>query len=171
MLKLSVSISLLILLTACGFDHSDEELDKDATTNQDSIYHLLIFKKEFKLEVWEAGIKNTFVESFQINNSSPIPIGQFDLNFDEENEIIEIIFPKDFYKKRPYQFNTGQTHVLTKEVIPKHFFKKMENAQFSAIIVFPNDNRLKGDLIPCFACPHWIAEIYSFLNIKKNEYL
>jgi len=169
--KYSIFISLVVLLSACNTNRSDDEQKKDTAINADSIYHLLIFKKELKLEVWKAGAQNTFVDSYKIKKPSQLPIGQFDLNFDEKNKSLEIIFPNEFYKTKAYHLIPNQNLVLDKENISEQFFNKMENAQISEILIFPNDNRLKGDLTPCFACPHWMVEIYAFLNLKKTEYI
>jgi len=161
--KFSILIFSFVLLLGC------EPTPYNDKQSNSSVYHLLIFQKELKLEIWRIDDKNTFLDSFNLKNLPQLPIGQFDLNFDEKNENIEINFPNEFYKTKSYDLNSNL--VLNKENVSEQFFKKIENAAISEIIIFPNDNRLTGDLIPCFACPHWMAEVYSFLNIIKKEYL
>jgi len=160
----------MLLSGACGIDVSNHE---EEISEQDTIasYHLLIFKKEQIIEIWKADSENTFLNSYKIENIDQLPIGQFELKFDKKNKLLLINFPNEFYKSKDYKFDSQQDQTLGEGNLPEQFFQKIENASISEIIIFPNDNRLGGDLVPCFACPHWMAEIYAFLNLKKKEYI
>jgi hypothetical protein len=157
----------MVLLFGCEANTSANDQRKSNTKNN---FHLLIFKKEQKLEIWKVGFENTFLESFKLKNLQQLPIGQFDLGFDKKNQKLLIHFPNDFYKAKAFKINSNHRLILDRNNLPKRFFKKYELAEASEIIIFPNDNRRGGDLIPCFACPHWMAEIYAFLNLKKKAY-
>ncbi len=167
MSKIPVCILLMVLLFGCEANTSAEDQRKSNTKNN---FHLLIFKKEQKLEIWKVGFENTFLESFKLKNLQQLPIGQFDLSFDKKNQNLLIHFPNEFYKAKTFEIISTQPLTLGINNLPKQFFKKHELAEASDIIIFPNDNRGGGDLIPCFACPHWTAEIYVFLNLKKKAY-
>jgi hypothetical protein len=137
----------------------------------DLVFHILLFKKEKKAELWAADTKNTFLDSFNLKQLPQLPIGQFDLTFDKKDKSLQIQFPNEFYKSKDNEKDQFENLVLGTDHLSKQFFKKIEKAQIDKIIIFPNDNRLGGELNPCFACPHWIAEVYAFLNQKKKEYI
>jgi hypothetical protein len=169
--KVTICISALFLFF-CSCDNNSSNSEDELTSQiVETTHHILIFKKEQKLEVWKIGTKNTFVEAFQLKNLQQLPIGQFDLKFDKKDKKLLINFPSNFYKTKSYPIHSNQNFDLGIDNLSEQFFKKMQNIQLSQIIIFPNDNRTAGDLIPCFACPHWMAELYAFLNLKKKEYI
>ncbi len=170
MVKISACISTFFLFF-CSCSSNTSNSEEELTTQfVETTHHLLIFKKEQKLEIWNIGTKNTLVVDFQLKNLQQLPIGQFDLIFNKKEKTIQIDFPNKFYKNKSYSIYSKQDFTLGIDDLSEQFFKKMQNVQLSQILIFPNDNRTSGDLIPCFACPHWMAELYAFLNLKKKEY-
>jgi hypothetical protein len=169
--KNSVCFLLIVLLIGCETNSSEGEQKDISSKITAHNFHLLIFKKELKLEVWEIGIENTFLDSFNLKKLQQLPIGQFNLSFDENKQKLLIDFPNEFYKDKGFGSNPNLRLILDKSHLPERFFNKNKVAEISKIIIFPNDNRLGGKLTPCFACPHWMAEIYAFLNLKKKEYI
>lgn len=167
MIKFSISIFILIFLSVgCGPNPSDSD-SKEITENT---YHVLVFKKESRLEIWQAGIQNKFLDSFKINNLPQLPIGQFELTFNKEKPSLAINFPNEFYRNKAFKIDSARNLTLTIENLPSQFFTKIQHAEIAEMIIFPNDNRLNGELTPCFGCPHWMSEIFAFLNLKKKEY-
>ena len=171
MVKFSIYFTVLFFLfISCGSNQSDIK-EESSIQNAKSTYHLLLFKKEQKLEVWKVNSKYTFLDSFNLKSLQELPIGQFDLSLNIKDKKLLINFPNEFYKTKTFNINSKQIPDIGIDNLPKLFFEKNKTAPISKIIIFPNDNRLGGALLPCFACPHWMAEIYSFLNLKKKDYI
>lgn len=171
MVKFTISIFLLIFLFfGCGPNPADNKKAENSEEITENTYHILVFKKESRLEIWQAGIQNKFLDSFKINSLPLLPIGQFDLTFHKEKPSLAINFPNEFYRNKAYKIDSAKNLTLTTDNLPKQFFTKIRHAEIAEMIIFPNDNRLKGELTPCFGCPHWMAEIFAFLNLKKKEY-
>lgn len=169
MLKSAAYFSIFLFLWACAPNQADDKFEKSPILKEAS-YHLLIFQKEQKAELWEVSEKNSLLDSFLFKKLPQLPIGEFDLNFDEKNQRLEIQFPNVFYKSKAYKNEAFQALSLGSDMLPATFFQRPEIAKISKTIIFPNDNRRDGELRPCFACPHWMAEIYAFLNLKKKDY-
>ncbi len=164
--KDSILFSLWVLLWI-GCETSPSANQSAAS---DLTCHLLFFKKEQKIEVWKAGNKNNLLDSFQLKVPLQLPLGPFSLQFDEKANNLQIEYPNEFYRSKGIQFDERLIPILEKNNMPKQFFEQFENVRFTKIIIFPNDKRIDGDFSPCFACPHWMAEIYAFLNLKIKEY-
>ena len=164
--KISFYFFLLAVLLGCQ-NEASEKFPKEAFAgNLNSTYHLLVFKKEQNVELWELAEKNKFIDSFKIIDFVNLPLGKFAVV--HNNQQLNINLKNEFYNSKNY-FVENKLKLDTKN-LGTSFFEKIKDLQISKIIIFPNDNRKGGTLIPCFACPHWMAEMYAFLNLKKEEY-
>ena len=152
----------------CGPTPSDHKKGGNA---EFPFYDILLFKEELRLEIWKAAEQNELLDSFQLNTLPLLPIGQFQLTFDKKVQSLAIIFPNEFYQRKAFKTGSFQNLTLERDILPERFFMKIENLKIAKILIFPNDNRLGGELTPCFSCPHWMAEVYAFLNLKKKEYI
>lgn len=169
MLKIFTPAFLFFLLSGCETNSPQEQAIAYPTQVHRDL-HLLIFKKEKKLEVWNIAPENELIFAEKIQLPDFLPIGMFDLEIDAISKSARIDFPGRFYKNKNYDHSFSENIILSLDALPPAFFNEKDSAIFSKIIIFPNDNRAGGELQPCFACPHWMAEIYSFLDIIKQKY-
>lgn len=171
MLKFFIPVLLIFLLSGCETTAPQEQNAVSLSNHEHRDLHLLIFKKEKKLEVWNTTHKQELLFAVKIQLSEFLPLGMFDLEIDAISKSARIDFPGEFYKNKNYDHNFKENIVLTLDDLPLAFFNQRDSTIFSKIIIFPNDNRTGGELEPCFACPHWMAEIYSFLELVKKKYI
>ena len=166
MLKVHLYILIFLLaISGCSQPAENSNLDTSA------LCHILVFRKEKKIELWKIDSINTFLDSFPLKNLPQLPLGEYVLDSDTKNGNLKLLFPNKFHESKRAYLSKFHELTLNPNDLSKPFAKRIENIRISKIIVFPNDNRLGGTLTPCFACPHWMAELYSFLNLKKKEYI
>jgi hypothetical protein len=130
---------------------------------------LLLFKKEKKLELW-SGQNKIDVFDCASSNFEQLPIGTFDVSL-KDNNYLDIIFPNEFYRQKKQSltsFKINDARLRLNEVCYKNRINSLIN--LSKIWIFPNDARDTSSFTPCFACPHWTAELHSHLHLLLLEH-
>jgi len=135
---------------------SIKEVDSNSSSSKKD---LLIFKKENKGEFWK---NNVLQYDFTLTDINSLPIGVFDIKEINQDNILQIEFPNNFYKSKKWNNNNIEFSF-------KLFKKNNEDLTNSKVFIFPNDIR-NGESDPCFACPHWMTELYSSMEMHALNY-
>ena len=183
-LKLTILISI-ICISACQTDNSSNEWQGKISPEKISLLHLLIFKKESKLELWATGKDSKIfpIRTFNSVFAEETPIGIFLLNQSKLPQLI-LDFPNDIYGAQigneafeEILFLDKITGTTNRQSV---VFNKKELNELKEIIhpkiktqtfVFPNDMRIDGTFNACFGCPHQMAELYSSLELHLKQFV
>jgi len=160
--------SALLFLMACQPDKkpiATEEPPLPAPPLTERKIDLLIFKEEQKLELWGTSPRKIMVSIESCKIPSSLPIGYFAIK-DFDTNTIELNLSSEFYEKKNYSL----AHFDNRISFPPAPIQLSDLRDISKAIVFPSDNRTEQAFKPCFACPHWIAELYGQLAITLNQY-
>ena len=160
--------SLLILLT-CQPEEKPIVVKETApstdTIRTKSQFNLLIFKEEQKLEFWEAS-RETIIASLELKLPSSLPIGYFKIK-DFDTKIIQLNLSNEFYEGKNY----GLAEFDDRFPFSPTQVQSVDLRNVSSVIIFPSDSREGQAFKPCFACPHWMAELYGRLERTLNQYI
>ncbi len=147
------------------------KMEAESILHDSSAIQYLLFCKEGKIEIWtaEKAKEPRLLELLQIKEPFDFPIGSYVLQqFDQD---WGLRYPNAFYKdklgkkalKRELSFQTWQE---------KHppLQKWLATSKENKVLVFPNDIRQDQRWEACFACPHWMAELYGILSIEMKQF-
>ncbi len=153
---------------------------------------ILLFKKEQKIELWTTtDTSKNFIQSYDFtivnttagvrlfNNESTFPEGEYKL-FWNTDTLIQLSFPNAFdtlkakSDNRPklnanlvFSKNTGISRVTLSpnDLNEIQLYVKDTDIQKVILYSFPSDNRNGLPFDGCKACPHWIVELYTRLDL------
>ncbi len=180
MRNLKITIWFLIFtIAACQSDKNVNNLPDDI-----SFFYLLFFKKESKMELWATDSNSDFfkIKSYSGVSSENTPIGIFQLNSVEPGIYI-LESPNDFYGETlgenlfedifildELNETTNRQSIITSSENYKDFISILKSEIKSKALVFPNDIRDGDTFVPCFGCPHRMAELYSSLELHIKQF-
>lgn len=145
---------------------------------------LLLFKKEEILEVWSSLSDQKEQEhlfTFSLSNVKDLPLGIFDLVHSEDTSL-HIQLPGAYYAQKlkhgerpPFNWQLeleSKTLALSKYIKAEatQYLKDQQGQSLGTVVIFPNDLRKSDRFDPCFACPHWMAEVYGQLELKIKRF-
>lgn len=139
---------------------------KAISPNEDSsLFEILIFKAEQKTEIWQIKPDTLLISESTIHCKASLPVGSFNLKQIQGSNLI-IEFPNQYYNhkgiKKENRTNT-KIHYKDHQLWP-------DSSSISRVIIFPNDLKTEVSFMPCFACPHWMSELYGFLEVKLHYF-
>lgn len=182
--KLNILI-FIICISACQNDSSKNEWEGKISPEETSLLHLLIFKKENKLELWGTGKDSKIfpIKTFTSVFAEETPIGIFLLKQNKSPHLI-LDFPNDIYGAQIGNEAFEDIHFLDKITGTTNrqsiVFNKKELNELKKLLhpkiktqafVFPNDMRTDGTFNACFGCPHQMAELYSSLELHLKQFV
>ncbi len=171
------SLSLL-LLGSCqsqespaGLTQQEKVVEAISPLLDSSAIQYLLFCKEGKIEVWTDGKtkKPRFLELLQLKESIDFPIGSYPLKKFDQDWGLE--FPNVFYQSKLGK-KTLKRELFFQNWQQKHppLQKWLAQSKQSKVLVLPNDIRKDQSWDACFACPHWMAELYGMLKIEMEQF-
>ena len=164
---------LLLLLPYACQDDPDSGQDRPTSAAKakvkpdpiDSrVSQLLYFKKEQALELWA---EDKLVLQCDFFPDFDLPIGLFELQSIDDQLVLNS--SNDYYHLK-YGKDLKEEHMMILFKNKTDCKGQILQYQPSRIYIFPNDARNEGPFAPCFACPHWTAELYSFLQLHLKAF-
>ncbi|MEM1322444.1 MAG: hypothetical protein AAGG75_19430 [Bacteroidota bacterium] len=129
--------------------------------------HLLVFKAEGQIEAWQEGEQWVQLGKSEVLLHPKLPIGEFEATVAEPGRI-QLAFPNDYYARKGGDPPPPEATAL--QLSDDELSKLLEQFPELRLIVFPSDARNGRPFRPCFACPHWTAELYSHLGRELRKY-
>lgn len=183
--KILLMILICMCMLACQNEISSppEKIEAQLSENI-SLYHLLVFKKEQKIELWATDSESNIalVQSFSTINCKKTPTGIFHVtSFESLNLGLET--PNEFYDQVIGKEQFENIFILQKNsdkvnrqsiIVENKTFNQINNylnpSIKTQVFVFPNDIRNGGYFEPCYGCPHRMAELYSSLELHLMQF-
>lgn len=160
--------------------------------------HLILFKKEKRVEIWvidhvnqphlmlsdSVTLANVQNGTRLYNDETIIPEGLYEVKSINSNALsFQISFPNIFdiekqkTDKRPelnseitFQIDNGNIK-LPKDLMTTFLFLADEtDVKNTNIIILPNDFRNDKNIPYCATCPHWIEELYGSLRLIVADF-
>ena len=177
MLKILPTILVSILLIiSCKTDLNNDNISSDEVFSNSDSLTILIFKKERKIEIWDGKDEYKIKDSIYFESTNNIPIGFYELKENTNNSNLELQFLDLRLKKRFQQIGFENFKIDTPEdssaliLVSETDLLKLLPEKNTKVYILPNDFRKSGQLEPCFACPHWMTEVYAQLELSLRPF-
>ncbi len=164
---------LSLLMAACGdAPLAEKTAAKPSLQLRPEGNIILLFAKEQQLEFWQNG--QLIASSVPFQSSAPLPIGVYRADRQSQAEgSLTVLFPTTYYRQKtanlkqtlhtfPPESTTFEIR-YSAETLPSPL--SAESTSWT-LLAMPNDARLSGTFDACIRCPHWMAELYSYLKAE-----
>jgi len=177
---LAILVFISFLWLSCN-ESQEKPLDVVKMPQNDSELHLLLFKAERTLEIWNYEKKNGFkkLSNTSMSMADHYPIGVFDWQTKEQNQI-KVNFPNRFYHQKQNQaidkskwkleMNNFHNQLSPKNQVFLDSILLLGYNDAGKLLVFPSDARNVGHFTPCINCPHWTPELFTTLEFYLKAY-
>ena len=170
-LTILISISYLI---SCKPDTNNRNTSLNKPNITSGHHTFIVFEKEQKLEHWFECDAIVFQDSLSFDSARHLPPGIY-TSLEKNNGLsLQVLHPQ--FKKKYSQIGIEEIRIgsandsLSNIVVSHEALQQLKTGKRSTAIILPNDFRKSGQPDPCFACPHWMAEIYAQLELSLEPY-
>lgn len=161
----------LCLLGACQSSEKKltSKLEKEtiSRTVDSSDIQFLLFQEDGLLEVWtfQEGSTPTILEQISLSGGIDFPVGIY--RWQDTATGLVIRYPNSFYTEKLGDRAKAQQISLDSYVATQPALNKWKPyAEGKKVLVLPNEFGKNNEHASCFACPHWMAEVYGKLNVE-----
>ena len=173
----SILLFLICLFSSCA-DSTPSAANPGIllTLPSESVNRILVFKQEKALEIWKG--TQLVAEKLPFSTTSDLPVGLFPLDSFTNARQLFFTFPNIYYRTKQANTSTNYTTqwiapgIHNIELIQTEYMKNDSLLQSTdwELAIFPNDGRADQKLLPCYRCPYWMAELYSFMELVLLPY-
>ena len=177
---------LFCLLLSCTTDSSVSSSLSPPTklkNVENSRIDFLFFQLEKKMECWEMTEEGNpnYLFTLSWNSKAQLPPGIFSIQQQVPISSSRLSFPGLYYEQKiqqgmslPISWTWPKQGLALSEVFKTegvdYINEQLDEKKLGRAMILPNDARKNTPLKACFACPHWIAEVYGQLNLALDKY-